>query len=250
MPGGHPRPTVSSHRPTGGRCPSQTQAAPGFLISWMIYGSLALQKGKQGDLLYLKQKPSSLTQTIVASSTEILTIEQFLKLPHLQESPASEHVDGVAVQKSMPKTRHAILQKRLMTEIDRHSELYTAPPELRCSFAGQSVVPDIAVNAWERIHVNEMGEPEDNVTAAPDWSIEILSPDQKANRLIDNLLHCIKHDSRLGWMLDPDDYSVLIFTPHQELNVCRGVCQLQVPEDVDVELTAEQVFAWLKNRHS
>lgn len=183
---------------------------------------------------------------MATSLTQILTIEEFLKRPYIEESPPWEYVDGVAIQKPMPKTRHSILQKRLLTAVDSHSEAYTALPELRCTFAGRSVVPDVAVIAWNRIQVNEVGEPEDNFIAAPDWSIEILSPDQKANRVIDNLLHCIKYGCRLGWMLDPDDYSVLIVTPHQEPNVCRGACQLQVLEGVHLELTAAQVFAWLK----
>lgn len=183
---------------------------------------------------------------MTASATQSLTLEEFFKLPYLEESPAWEYVDGVAIQKPMPKTRHSILQKRLLIEVDHHSGVYTALPELRCTFAGRSVVPDIAVIAWDRIPVNEVGEPVDNFIEAPDWSIEILSPDQKANRVIDNLLHCIRHGSQLGWMLDPDDYSVLIFAPQREPNVCRGACQLQVLEGVDLELTAEQVFAWLK----
>lgn len=183
---------------------------------------------------------------MTASLTPILTIEEFLELPYVEESPSWEYVDGVAIQKPMPKTRHSILQKRLLTEVDNHSETYTALPELRCTFAGRSVVPDIAVIAWDRIQVNEVGEPEDNFIEAPDWSIEILSPDQNANRVIDNLLHCIRHGCQLGWMLDPDDYSVLIVAPQQEPNVCRGTCQLQVLEGVHLELTAGQVFAWLK----
>jgi Uma2 family endonuclease len=183
---------------------------------------------------------------MTASLTQILTIEDFLKLPQIEESPAWEYVDGVVMQKPMPKTRHSILQKRMLTEVDRQSKAYTALPELRCTFAGRSVVPDIAVIAWDRIRVNEVGEPEDNFMEAPDWSIEILSPAQKANRVIDNLLHCIKHGCRLGWMLDPDDYSVLILAAHEEPKVCRGACQLQVLQGIDLELTAEQVFAWLK----
>ncbi len=183
---------------------------------------------------------------MTASLSQILTVEEFLTLPQIEDSPAWEYVDGIALQKPMPKTRHSILQKRLLTEIDRHSESYTALPELRCTFAGRSIVPDIAVIAWSRIPVNQAGEPEDNFMAAPDWSIEILSPDQKANRVIDNLLHCMKQGCQLGWMLDPDDYSVLIFSPQQEPQVCRGACQLRVLEGVDWAITAEQVFAWLK----
>jgi Uma2 family endonuclease len=207
---------------------------------------LAIQCPNWGNLLYSKQKPNPLIKIMTASLTKIIKIEDFLRLSYVEESPAWEYIDGEAIQKPMPKIRHSILQKRLLTEVDRHSESYTALPELRCTFAGRSVVPDIAIIAWDRLRVNELGEPEDNFIEAPDWSIEILSPEQKANRVIDNLLHCIKHGSRLGWMLDPDDYSVLIFVPHEEPHVCRGACQLQVLEGVHLALTAEQVFAWLK----
>ena len=183
---------------------------------------------------------------MTAPSIQILTLEEFLNHPYIEDSPAWEYADGDAMQKPMPKTRHSLLQKRLLAEIDGHSETYTALPELRCTFAGRSIVPDVAVVAWSRIPVNERGEPEDNFLEAPDWSIEILSPDQKANRVIDNLLHCTKQGGQLGWMIDPDDYSILIFAPQQEPNVCRGSCPLQVLPGVDLELTAERIFEWLQ----
>ncbi|MEN9222478.1 MAG: Uma2 family endonuclease, partial [Thermostichus sp. BF3_bins_97] len=169
---------------------------------------------------------------MTASFTQTLTLEDFLKRPDLEASPAWEYMDGIAIQKPMPKTRHSLLQKRLLAEIDGHSKTYTALPELRCTFAGRSIVPDVAVIAWNRIQVDETGEPEDDFLEAPDWSVEILSPDQKANRIIDNLLHCIRYGCRLGWMIDPDDDSVLTFTPHQEPDVCRGDRQLPMLEGV------------------
>jgi Uma2 family endonuclease len=183
---------------------------------------------------------------MTTSLTESLTLEDFLKLPYLEDSPAWEYLDGVAIQKPMPKTRHSILQKRLLAEVDSHTVDYTALPELRCTFGGRSIVPDVAVIAWNRINLNEAGEPEDDFTEAPDWTIEILSPDQKVNRVIDNILHCLKHGSKLGWMLDPDDYSVLMFTDQQEPEVCRGDHQLKVIAGVELTLTPQQIFAWLK----
>ncbi|WNZ25248.1 Uma2 family endonuclease [Leptolyngbya sp. NK1-12] len=182
----------------------------------------------------------------MTASTQILSLEEFLKLPSIGDSPAWEYVDGVAVQKPMPETRHSILQKRLLNTIDNHTDTYTALPESRCTFGGRSIVPDIAVIAWNRIQINERGEPEDDFTAAPDWTIEILSPDQKVNRVIDNILHCLSYGSKLGWMLDPDDYSVLIFTPQQAPKVYRGEHSLKVIEDLQLTLTAQQIFAWLK----
>ena len=177
---------------------------------------------------------------------QVLTIEQFLQLPHLEESPPWEYADGAISQKPMPKTRHSILQKRLLTAIDRHSETHTALPELRCTFGSRSIVPDVAVVSWSRILVTENGEPADDFLEAPDWAIEILSPNQKANRVIENLLYCLGHGSKLGWLIDPDDYSVLIFAPQQEPWVCRDTLPLQVLAGVDLEITAEEVFGWLQ----
>ncbi|MBD2594414.1 Uma2 family endonuclease [Nostoc spongiaeforme FACHB-130] len=183
---------------------------------------------------------------MTASPSKVMTLAEFLQLPEIEDSPAWEYVDGVVMQKPMPKTRHSILQKRLLIEVDSHSDDYTALPELRCTFAGRSVVPDIAVIAWNRIPVNELGEPEDNFTQAPDWTIEILSPEQKVTRVIDNILHCLKHGCQLGWMLDPDDYSVLVFAPGKELEVCRGDRILPILAGVNLTLTAAQIFAWLQ----
>jgi len=183
---------------------------------------------------------------MTATVAKTLTLAEFLNLPSLEESPAWKYVNGVAMQKPMPKTRHSILQKRLLREIDDRSDDYTALPKLRYTFGGRSLVPDIVVVSWDRIKLNEAEEPEDNFLEAPDWSIEILSPDKNANRVIDNILHCLGHGSQLGWTIDPDDYSVLIFAPQQEPNPCRGSQQLRVLAGIDMRLTAEQVFGWLK----
>ena len=176
------------------------------------------------------------------ASLSKIALEKFLTLPYIEDSPAWEYINGVAIQKPMPKLRHSILQKRLLI-VDRHSDDYTALPELRCTFAGRSIVPDVAVVAWSRIPLNEAGEPEDNFLEAPNWTIEILSPEQKATRVIDNILHCLQHGCQIGWLIDPDDYSVLIFAPHQEPIICRGDAQLRSLDGVNLTLTAAEVFA-------
>ncbi len=47
-------------------------------------------------------------------------------------------------------------------------------------------------------------------------------------------------------MFDPDDYSILIFTPQQAPGVYRGDRPLLGLEDINLTLSAEQVFAGLK----
>jgi Uma2 family endonuclease len=184
---------------------------------------------------------------MVQISSKSLTLEEFLKLP--ETKPASEYINGEIIHKPMPKTRHSRLQGKLtstINEVVEEQRIAYAFPELRCTFGGRSIVPDVAVLRWNRIDFNDDGEPVDDVLIAPDWAIEILSPEQSSNRVTGNILHCLKHGSQLGWLIDPDDRSVLIFLPNQQPELCQGSAPLAVLDGVDLQLKAEQIFGWLR----
>jgi Uma2 family endonuclease len=93
--------------------------------------------------------------TVAKSS---LALENFLKLPETE--PASEYIDGKIIQKPMPKTRHSRLQGKLVTninEVTEDKEIAYAFPELRCTFQGRSIVPDVVVLRWENIRFDDNG---------------------------------------------------------------------------------------------
>ncbi len=79
-------------------------------------------------------------------------------------------------------------------------------------------------------------------------TIEILSTEQSSNRVTGNILHCLSHGCQLGWLVDPDDKSILIFLPNQQPKLFHGSDKLTVLDGIDIELTAQQVFDWLKMR--
>ncbi|HEY9861627.1 MAG TPA: Uma2 family endonuclease [Candidatus Obscuribacterales bacterium] len=181
----------------------------------------------------------------VAKPTSV-TLEEFLALP--ETKPASEYIDGEVIQKPMPKARHSRLQGKLTDAINRVAEeqrIAYAFPELRCTFAGRSIVPDSAVLRWEQIQFNEDGEPVDDVCVAPAWTIEILSPEQSPNRVTGSILHCLKQGCELGWLVDPGDRSILVFLPQQQPELRHGNDALTVLDGVELQLTAEQIFSWL-----
>lgn len=62
----------------------------------------------------------------------------------------------------------------------------------------------------------------------------------------DNILHCLRHGCQLGWLIEPDDRSILTFRPKQEPEVYRGSDRLQVLEGIELELTVDQVSKLLK----
>jgi Uma2 family endonuclease len=184
---------------------------------------------------------------MVQTPSQLLTLDEFLKLP--ETKPVSEYVDGRITQKPMPKTRHSRLQGKLLNTINEATEerrIAYAFPELRCTFGGRSIIPDIAVLRWQNIKTDENSEPLDDILVAPDWTIEILSPDQSPNRVTGNILHCLKHGSTLGWLIDPGDRSVLLLQPNQQPELRSGEENLIVLDAIPLKITVNQIFEWLK----
>lgn len=177
-----------------------------------------------------------------------ITLEEFLKLP--ETKPASEYINGQIIKKPMPQGKHSILRGELLTAINAVVEpqrIALAFPELRCSFGGRSVVPDVSVFAWERIPIDDNGDIANVFPIYPDWTIEILSPDQSQTKVTGNILHCLKHGSRLGWLLDPDVRSVLVYPPGKQPELFGEWGDvLPVPDLVKLHLTVGDVFGWLK----
>ena len=180
-----------------------------------------------------------------------LTLEAFLKLPYIEESPAWEY-NGQAIQKPMPQTQHSRLQFKLCEAINRVGEsveIACAFPELRCTFGGRSIVSDISVLRWERIPMTPEGDLINKFNSFPDWTIEILSPDQSSNRVTANILHCLQYGSELGWLIDPTDSSILVFQPQQEPVIFAREGRLPVLPGIDLEINALQIFDWLKMKN-
>jgi Uma2 family endonuclease len=138
--------------------------------------------------------------TSIQSPSKI-SLEEFLLLP--ETKPASEYVDGKIYQKDMPQGKHSTLQTRFGSRINQVGEpqkLAFAFSELRCTFGGRSLVPDIAVFEWHRIPLNAKREIKNRFEIAPDWIIEILSPDQSSTRVIKKILFFLKNKTKLGWL--------------------------------------------------
>ena len=184
---------------------------------------------------------------MVKAPKKTSTLEEFLKLP--ETKPASEYINGQIIQKPMPQGKHSKLQGDLVAAINKVVEtqrLALAFPELRCIFGGRSIVPDVAVFAWERIPVDENGDIANVFKAAPDWTIEILSPDQNQTKVTGNILHCLKYGSRLGWLIDPDERVVLIYPPKQQPELLTENDVLPIPDLVKLQLTVADLFDWLR----
>jgi Uma2 family endonuclease len=184
---------------------------------------------------------------MIATPVKTLTLDVFLQLP--ETKPASEYIDNRITHKIMPKGKHSFLQYEIchvVNQLTKANKIAYAFPELRCTFDGRSIVPDIAVFEWQNIPFLADGEIPDNFNLAPDWIIEILSPDQNANKVIGKILHSLQHGSKLGWFLDPSDRSILTFRPNQQPVLMTNSDRLPSLAIIPLELTVEALFSWLK----
>ena len=185
---------------------------------------------------------------MVQTSSKFLTLEEFLKLP--ETKPASLYIDGQIIQKPMPQGEHSTIQTELSTAINivvKPSRIARAFSELRCTFGGRSIVPDVAVFTWQRIPRKENGGVANVFQVAPDWTIEILSPNQSVTKVTKNILHCLKHETQMGWLIDPDEQTLFVYRPKQQTEVFdEPEQQLPVPSFAsELRLTVGDLFGWL-----
>ena len=177
----------------------------------------------------------------MVTTTANLTLTEFLELPYIEESPAWELIDGQASQKIMPTSHHSILQKQLVSRIDGANSDYEAFLELRYVLSQNSVVPDIAV-----VDRNRLPATNSPIMGAPNWAIEILSPGQSTTKLIGKIQDCLNEGTELGWLLDSEEQVAMVLRPGNRLTLLRGNSVLPVLANLNLSLTVEEIFSWVR----
>ena len=188
---------------------------------------------------------------MVQTPAKSITLSEFLQLP--ETKPGSEYIDGQIIQKPMPQGQHSRIQQKLTSAINAATEddrIAWALPELRCTFGDRSIIPDIAIFRWARLPVNEDGSIANTFNAQPDWTIEILSPEQSSTRVTSNILHCLDQDCQLGWLIDPGERLVQVYDPDKRLTSLEfAEDTLPVPTFAEaLQLTVDTLFGWLQVR--
>lgn len=108
-------------------------------------------------------------------------------------------------------------------------------------------MPDVAVFTWDRIPRDENGEIANVFQTAPDWTIEILSPDQSVTKVTKNILHCLGFETQMGWLIDPEEQTVIVYIRNQQpVFLDEPEALLPVPEFAsELRLTVGELFSWL-----
>ncbi len=123
------------------------------------------------------------------ASKTLITPEQYLATPYEREP---EYVHGEIVERSLPTKRHSKIQQRLSMMLDPIG----CYPEMRLQLADDVFrIPDISV--YEQ-------EPEDEVPTVPPLAvIEIVSPDDRFQALVEKCEDYYKWGVRNIWVVEP-----------------------------------------------
>ncbi len=169
-------------------------------------------------------------------------LAQFLSQPDIESSPAWELINGCVIQKPMPTLFHSRLQRNLVNYINQHTDEFEAVQELRCLVAPYSPVPDISIIAIARLP--DQDGPFDG---APDWLIEIRSPDQSTLDLQKKILHCLTNGTQLAWLIDPASQQIWVWQGDNLPMICSGAEVLPVLGNLP-ELTVNTVMAMTRRQ--
>ena len=185
--------------------------------------------------------------TKAALAGEVLDLQQFLCLPEIK--PALEFLGGRVMQKVSPTVPHSLLGFRLAKRLDEHASATKSGlvlPDLRCSFGGESLVPDICVFARGRLPRDQKGSYVERVSLAPDLAVEILSPGQTLTQMKAKLARCVANGVRLAWLIQPRTRRVFVFRPGlppQELGPGAVLDGHEILPGLTLPL--DELFGWL-----
>ncbi|MFP4219022.1 MAG: Uma2 family endonuclease [Phormidium sp.] len=171
-----------------------------------------------------------------------ISLTEFLTQTNLESSPAWELIEGRVVQKPMPTLFHSRLQRNLVNYINERTDEFEAIQELRCIIPPYSPVPDIVVIASERF-----SDEDGPFQGAPDWLIEIRSPDQSTLDLQTKIIHCLANGTKLAWLIDFNHEQVWVWQGDSLPIICSGDDVLPSC-NFGFELTVTSVIAMTQNK--
>lgn len=149
---------------------------------------------------------------VMVTKTRV-SLSEFLAMEECK--PYLELVDGEVLQKSMPNAAHSALVWELNRRIGNYlhdTREGRGETELRHVDTREERVylPDVAVTLKGPSPAEAGRGP---VEIAPDFAIEVLSPDDRAGDIIDRVQFYLRAGVQLTWIVDPERETVTVYRP-------------------------------------
>jgi Uma2 family endonuclease len=179
----------------------------------------------------------------MATTTHLMTVEEFLKLPEDKGPVYHELHHGEIVTLTRPKLKHSIAQNNLRDLLKLYAEkgsyvdsemAYRPLPE------HELWVADVAYLSTERFR---QADPEDNIRGVPELVIEVLSPSNTVAEMYDKEKLCLENGAKEFWVVDPDRRQVKISTPDGHTITYRQGQEIPLPLFGEAKIRVDEIFA-------
>lgn len=179
---------------------------------------------------------------MAATTTHLMTVEEFRKLPKDDGPFYHELRHGELVSVSRPKIKHSLIQDRLLDFLKPLARPlgramaefpFRALPEYELRDA------DVAFVTKERLDATD---PDDNLHGAPDLAIEILSPSNTAAEMYDKEKLCLENGAKEFWVVDPARRQVKVSTPDGHTVTWHSGQELPLPLFGNARLPVDKIF--------
>jgi Uma2 family endonuclease len=171
----------------------------------------------------------------VATVSPIATLQAIQAEAQKKSLYYCEVIDGIAVQKPLPKRLHQIIQQRIYDLLRAVCpDTFVVYQTLNYLCSGQLYIPDIVVASATAKYDN------DDLVEPPALIVEVLSPGQTVGQLYDKGLNYLADGVKDVWIVVPRKAGY-VCRPNGDLaaeNVLRTVVS-----GIDVEIRLDELFA-------
>lgn len=138
-----------------------------------------------------------------------LSVEEFLALPETE--PPSEYFDGEVVQKVSPGIPHSMLALRIGSLLDQWSVARGGAAAV--GVEGRHIAPGRNRVYLPDAHLTKLSrlvghEDENPLTVAPDVVVEVLSPDDRPQVVLEKVELYVALEIPLVWFVDPEERTI------------------------------------------
>ncbi len=179
---------------------------------------------------------------MAATTTHMMTVEEFSRLPKDNGPVYHELRHGEIVPVTRPILKHQIIQRRLCRYLEPLAPAgsylaYEVPfrplPEFELRVA------DVAWVSPERWAATDL---ENYVRGAPDLVIEVLSPSNSVTEMNEREQLCLENGAKEFWVVDPKRCQVKVSTPDGITRTWKSGQVIPLPLFGDGRLPVDAIF--------
>jgi Uma2 family endonuclease len=157
----------------------------------------------------------------MATAAGLMTVEEFRRLPE-RDDVQLELRAGEVVAVTRPKKRHddcAYRIRRLLETIADPLGFWDREVTFRALPEHEMRVADLAFVSWDRYDATD---PDDNIRGAPEFVIEVASPSNSAEELMERRDLCLENGCVEFWIVYPKLKKILVTTKDGEKTYRSG----------------------------